>query len=280
LGLPGFKNAVVNVVHDIKRSIAAIAVLRRGLQMRLEEGVSTKMRVLLLLLPVAITALAASLANAQSVANSEVSVRPTVSPAAFTTLPQVAVTYTRPNEKTRLRNYFFDAFGPYPIVGAALAAGINQAGNTPPEWQQGAAGYGMRFGSDFGIAATTTTTRYALARAFGEDTLYYRCECKRVLPRLRHAVISTFTARRGDDGYRVFSFPALIAPYAGTITAVYAWYPGRYSGKDAFRMGNYSLLAYVGGNVALEFLYSGPHSLLSRMHINNRHGAPTPGSGR
>ena len=42
-------------------------------------------------------------------------------------------------------------------------------------------------------------------------------------------------------------------------------------------MGNYSLLAYVGGNIALEFFYSGPHSLLSRMHLNNAHGSPDPG---
>ena len=66
-----------------------------------------------------------------------------------------------------------------------------------------------------------------------------------MFPRLKHAVISTFTARRGEDGDRVFSFPALIAPYAGTLTAVYGWYPGRYDAKDAFRMGNYSLVGYV-----------------------------------
>ncbi len=138
--------------------------------------------------------------------------------------------------------------------------------------------YGKRFGSDFGIAAISTTTRYGLAEAFREDTLYYRCECKGVFPRLRHAVISTLTARRGQDGHRVFSFPALIAPYAGTMTAVYAWYPSRYGAKDALRMGNYAMLGYVGGNIALEFLYSGPHSLLPRMHLNNTHGAPDPGS--
>ena len=108
--------------------------------------------------------------------------------------------------------------------------------------------------------------------------MYYRCQCKGVFPRLRHAVISTLTARQGDDGHRVFSFPSLIAPYAGTMTAVYAWYPDRYNYKDAFRMGNYTMLGYVGGNVALEFLYSGPHSLLSRMHLNNSHGAPNPES--
>jgi hypothetical protein len=226
-------------------------------------------RIAALLLVVANLALL-PLAKAQSITDEDALSRP----AALMPSIQLDQSYIRPTEKTRLHTYFFDAFGPYPIAGAAIAAGINQADNTPPEWRQGAEGYGKRFVSDLGIAGVSTTTRYALARAFGEDTLYYRCACKGVLPRLRHAMISTFVSRRGADGRRVFSFPALVAPYAGTMTAVYAWYPGRYGAKDGFRMGNYSLLGYVGGNVALEFLYSGPHSLLSRLHLNNGHGAP------
>ena len=63
-----------------------------------------------------------------------------------------------------------------------------------------------------------------------------------------------------------------------SVTAVYAWYPKRYDAEDAFRMGNYSLLAYAAQNVGLEFIYSGPHSLLSRMHLNNGHRAPEPGT--
>jgi hypothetical protein len=197
---------------------------------------------------------------------------------ASTTPAQPNLPYTRPTQAIKLRNYLFDAFGPYPIVGAALTAGISQASNGVPEWKQGAEGYGKRIGSGFGIAVVSTTTRYALSEAFKQDALYYRCECTGVFPRLRHAVISTLTARRGSDGHRVFSFPALVAPYAGTMTAVYGWYPGRYGAKDALRMGNYNLLAYAGGNIALEVLYSGPHSLLSRMHLNNRHGAPNQSS--
>ena len=232
-------------------------------------------RIVVLMLAVAgLTALFAALsvqASAQALNDSE----PSRAVAGTTaTLPDL--TYIQPTEKTKLHNYFFDAFGPYPIVGAAIAAGINQADNTPPEWKQGFAGYSKRVGSDFGIAAVTITTRYALAQAFKEDSLYYRCECRGVFPRLRHAALSTFTARRGEDGHRVLSFSAVVAPYAGTMTAVYGWYPGRYNAKDAFRMGNYSLLGYVAGNVALEFLYSGPHSLLSRMHLNNGHGAQSP----
>jgi len=46
------------------------------------------------------------------------------------------------------------------------------------------------------------------------------------------------------------------------MTAVYAWYPGRYSYQDALRMGNFTLLGFWPQNIATEFLYGGPHSLL------------------
>jgi len=238
-----------------------------------------KMRgLMLLLLAMAGLTVLPPLAMAQSLADSGDSSSAVGWPSPGTAQPQLALAYTRPTEEAKLRNYFFDAFGPYPIVGAAIAAGITQADDSPPEWKQGAAGYGKRFESNFGIAAVSTTTRYALAKAFREDALYYRCECKDVFSRLSHAVISTFTARRGDDGHRVLALSALVAPYAGTMTAVYGWYPGRYRAKDAFRMGNYSMLGYIGGNIALEFFHSGPHSWISRMHLDNRHGAPASGS--
>jgi len=185
-------------------------------------------RIMLLRLAIAYLAVLPVLAKAQSLVDSGDSSSSTGDLSVSTATPQPDLTYMRPPQATKLRNYLFDAFGPYPIVGAGVAGGINQMQNTPPEWRQGAEGYSKRFGSDFGIAAVTTTTRYALSEAFHEDTLYYRCECKGVFRRLSHAVISTFTARRGDDGHRVFSFPDLVAPYAGTMTAVYGWYPSRY----------------------------------------------------
>lgn len=192
------------------------------------------------------------------------------------TVTQGNPTYTRPTEKENARNYLFDAFGPYPIATAAVAGGINQWSNTPPEWGQGISGYGSRFGSNFGITAIGVTTRYTLAKALGEDTLYYRCTCQGLTPRFSHALLSTLTGRRGVDGHRVFSVPSLVAPYAGSMAAVYGWYPGRFGAKDGFRIGNYNLLGYAASNVVLEFFYSGPHSLMSRMHLNNPHGAQVP----
>ena len=117
---------------------------------------------------------------------------------------QVDRTYVRPSQRTKVRNYVFDAYGPYPIVSAAILAGINQDTNSPPEWNQGVEGYSKRFGSDLGIAAVGTTVRYGLSEAFKEDALYYRCECKGIFPRVSHALVSTLTARRGEDGVRAF----------------------------------------------------------------------------
>jgi len=182
--------------------------------------------------------------------------------------PHADLIYRRPTEKIKLRNYLFDSFGPYPIAGAVVLGAIGQAENTPPEWGQGATAYGERVGSVFGIALVTTTTRYALAEAFHEDTIYYRCDCTGIPHRLGHSVISSITALHGEEGHRRFSIPSLIAPYAGSMTAVYGWYPDRYNFKDGFRMGNYALLAFVGGNIAREFIYGGPHTLFSHLHTS------------
>jgi hypothetical protein len=225
-------------------------------------------RFVLLLMAITTFAALTPVAKAQSAAGAGSSSSEAFSPVS-PIHPQLDLMYRRPSEKIKLRNYFFDAFGPYPIVAAAVLGGINQAYKTPPEWGQGMGAYGERVGSDFGIALVTTTTRYALAEAFREDTLYYRCECKGVLPRLGHAMVSTVTARRGDDGHRVLSFSALVAPYAGSMTAVYGWYPNRYGVKDGLRMGNYTLLAYAGVNIVREFMRRGPHMLMGLDHSSS-----------
>ncbi len=183
--------------------------------------------------------------------------------------------YHRPTEHEKLRTYAFDTFGPFAFAGSALTAGIAQGetaskahtAGIPPDWGQGWDSYGARFGSDFGINLITQTARYSLAEVFREDTIFYRCECTGFLPRLKHALISTVTARRGEDGHRVFSFPAVAAPYAGTEAAALLWFPSRYEAMDGFRAGNYNLLAQAGLNLALEFIYGGPHTLLSHHHV-------------
>ena len=250
-----------------------------NLEIRFMEKIQMKMhRIAPLLYALSALVALAPRAMAQEPAGTGGSAVTAASAPQGTTPGQPVPTYVRPTEKTKIHNYLFDAFGPYPIAGASFFAGIAQAKTSPPEWGQGAGAFGERVGSNFGIAAITTTTRYGLAEAFRQDALYYKCECKGVFRRLGHVVISTLTARHGDDGHREFSVPALVSPYVGTMTAVYGWYPNRYGYKDAFRMGNYTLMWLLVQNVATEFLYGGPHSLLSRSHLNKSHGVSNPGA--
>lgn len=191
---------------------------------------------------------------------------------------QPGQTYRKPTHGQKFKSYLFDAFGPYAILGSAAAAGINQASGDkingtgsgiPPEWGGGAKAYFQRFGSKYGINITATTARYTMAEVFREDTIYYRCDCSGVSHRLVHALMSTVAARHGDDGRYRFSFSNLAAPYAGTMTAALGWYPARYEPSDGFRMGNYLLVSYAGLNVAKEFVYGGPHTLMAHTPLKH-----------
>lgn len=213
---------------------------------------------------------AGSGSDAASASQSAQTSPPQSSPAAAANLPETPSVYHRPSEREKFRNFAFDTFGPYPILTAATGAGIQQAYGTPPEWGQGWGAYADRFGSNYGIQFITTSTRYALAEAFREDTLYYRCSCTGFFPRLGHALLSTVTARHGEDGHYLVSLSALGSPYAGTMAAALGWYPSRYNAKDGFRMGNYNLAAAAAQNVAMEFVYGGPHTMLGRFRILRR----------
>lgn len=161
--------------------------------------------------------------------------------------------YVRPNFHQRLRNYEVTTFGPLQMITLALGSGISQAHNSPPEWGQGWGAYGKRFVSDVGSSTAAGTTNLLVGEALHLDTRYYPCRCKGVFPRLGHVLISSITAHAGRDGFRVFSAPAVVSPYAGAFSTL-IWYPPRYGPKDAFRTGNYDFLDSVGMKMALEFL--------------------------
>ena len=187
-------------------------------------------------------------------------VPPSVNPSDPTSL----LAYRRPTEKEKWKLFEFDAFGPYALAKAVLGGAYQQYKNAPPEWGGGAKPFGERVASNFGIDLVSTTTQYGMAEILHEDAAYYPCECRGFFHRFRHAVVSTVTARHGEDGHTTFSISGLASPYAGTMTAL-AWYPRRYGVKDGFRMGNYNLAVVAVENLALEFLYGGPHSMFSHV---------------
>ena len=171
--------------------------------------------------------------------------------------------YVRPNFRQRLRSYAWRTYGPVTMSELLMGSALSQADNVPPEWHQGWGAYGERFASHVGASAIGGTTGFALAEALRLDTKYYPCTCKGIWPRVRHALLSTITARAGEDGHRVFSVPSVAAPYASAFSTL-GWYPSRYGPKDSFRTGNYNLADTFGQNIALEFL----SPLLRKIHIH------------
>jgi hypothetical protein len=100
---------------------------------------------------------------------------------------------------------------------------------------------------------TTKTTEFSLGAVLHEDVAYHRCDCSGLFPRTAHAFVSVLSART-TSGRTVFSVPALVSPYAGSFTAVNAWYPSRYEPADAFRIRNMSFVFKAGGNLIGEFI--------------------------
>jgi hypothetical protein len=161
--------------------------------------------------------------------------------------------YSFPDGKQQFRNYLYYTFGPPGLISTAVGAGIDQGKPAPPEWDSGAKGYAERYGWRFGMNLTSKTTEYTLAALTHEDVAYHRCDCSGLLPRTGHAFVSVLTART-QSGRTVFSVPSLVAPYAGSFTAVNAWYPSRYEPADALRIGNMSFVFKAAGNLIGEFI--------------------------
>lgn len=163
------------------------------------------------------------------------------------------VAYSFPDSHQQFRNYLHSTFGPPAFISSAVGAGLDQRKPAPPEWDSGAHGYAERYGWRFGMQLVSQTTAYSLGALIHEDVAYHRCACAGFLPRTTHAFVSTLAARTGR-GRTVFSVPALVSPYAGSFTAVNAWYPARYEPADALRIGSMSFVFKAAGNLVGEFI--------------------------
>jgi hypothetical protein len=162
-------------------------------------------------------------------------------------------TYLFPDRTRQFQNYFYNAFGPPALISTGIGAALDQQKPAPPEWDSGAKGYAERYGWRFGMSFIGETTKYTLGAVTHQDVAFHRCECKGFFPRTAHALISTLTAKT-RSGHTVFSLPALASPYAGSFTAMSAWYPARYGPADAFRIGSISFAFKAVGNLVGEFI--------------------------
>ncbi len=162
-------------------------------------------------------------------------------------------TYVFPTKKERFKRYIWDTVGPWTLLAVAAAAGIDHWAKNPPEWGQGASGYGKRYASDLGQNAIQQTTSYGLSEAFRLDSSFTKSSRSGFGPRLEDALLENVTSRT-RKGKRIISAPRLAGFYVGGIVSTETWYPSRYNYKDGLREGTYALLFGFATNVFEEFI--------------------------
>ena len=154
---------------------------------------------------------------------------------------------------------------PYSLLGPAPGAGIGQWEDEPPEWGQGAKGYGHRIASGMSRQLISETIRFGFAAVDGEDPRYHRSQDTRVWKRAQHAIVETFTSETADGG----RMPAY-SRFAGTYGAAFisnAWYPdSRATAGWALRRGSTALASSVGFHLFEEFL---PRKYFKAIGVSN-----------
>jgi hypothetical protein len=169
--------------------------------------------------------------------------------------PSPAPAYVFPDNAERFRRYVKSTVGPFALARHAASAGIQQANDSPEEWEQGMKGYGKRFASNLGRSAIQQTVTYGLDETLDLDTGFERSKRSGFFPRLKDALAQNVTSRT-RSGNRIISVPRLVGVYSGAVIASETWYPERYNYKDGLRSGTITLLTGFGFNVVREFLFN------------------------
>jgi hypothetical protein len=139
------------------------------------------------------------------------------------------------------------------FVTGGLSAGWGQLRDRPHEWGQGAEGYATRFGSGYAQRIARETLMYGSSSLLHQDNRYFHSTSTSKSARLRHAILSTFTARR-DDGSTTFS-STRIGSMLGASFISRTWQPpSTGSVNSAFLNFGTAVGVYAGFNVVREFL--------------------------
>jgi hypothetical protein len=162
-------------------------------------------------------------------------------------------TFTPQTSSENLHAYLLSMAGPIPILSEAASAGIAQALNSPPEWGQGAAGFGKRFGNNLAYNGMRQSLAYASSILLNEDDRYIASREQGIWRRTRHALVGVFTGHK-PDGRAVFATSNMVG-IVGASAIQRAWLPARW--QTALQTANsvaISLAGTAGSNLVREFL--------------------------
>jgi len=152
----------------------------------------------------------------------------------------------------RFRIYRHSLFNPDSALAPAFGAALAQASNEPPEWGQGASGFGTRLASGYGRMVIGRTIRFGVAALDHEDPRFHYSNQSGFWRRFRYAS-AHYVVARSDDGGRVPAYSRFAGAYGAAFIAN-AWYPeSRANTGHALMRGSTALAAGYAWNVFREF---------------------------
>lgn len=138
------------------------------------------------------------------------------------------------------------------LVNPALGAAVGQANDEPPEWGQGASGYGRRLASGYGRLVTYRTIRFGIAALDHEDPRFFPSNETGFWRRFRSASVSYIFVPT-DDGMRIPAYSRFAGVYGAAFLAN-AWYPeSRANAGHAMMRGSTALTAGYAWHIFREF---------------------------
>ena len=193
----------------------------------------------------ALPATSAASSGPEKTSNSAVLLLPAAEPAA-----EVPRTF-----KERFQDYRSATLSPWAVVMPAFGAGLGQLRNYPPEWNQGAEGFGKRVASAYGESVVEDTISFGVATFDHEDLRYPLSSYPKnaILKRAGHTIAYTFVPKK-EGGGRRFGWSRFIGAYGSGFIAN-TWYPAQHSDvHNALTLGSMSLAGDLAINLLKEFV--------------------------
>ena len=161
--------------------------------------------------------------------------------------PAITLTFAE-----RLKTYGRSFTNPEALIGPVLGASIGQLRDTPPEWGNGADGFGRRLASSYCRSVIARTIGFGVAAVDREDPRFTPSNESGIWRRTRHAVVGTFVSRTSSGG----TMPAF-SRFAGAYGAGFianTWEPpSQDNTSHALERGSTALLSSTGWHIFEEF---------------------------
>jgi hypothetical protein len=124
--------------------------------------------------------------------------------------------------KAKFRLFYKSAFDPVELSLVGLQAGLSQANDEFPEYGQGAAGFGKRYGSTLADEVSNSFfSNYFYPILFKEDPRYFRRGTGSIKRRFAYALYQAISCRT-DKGGRSFAFSNVLGAFSsGGLSNLY-----------------------------------------------------------